>query len=286
MELKVKFKWDMLEIPPRCRKARSVAHYKETLANIQEISSADADRLMPVAFIVHDELYKDKYSDMQATHRPLYWYQGNLYEKDDRHTIDRFVDEFARDTQHVDKEADIESSIRKIEQSYVIRDGVLCVMTYEPCYHISFSISSGPSIFIENIYDYDKLDDCDFRADELEQAIDAALNSEHYMDESRRQYLKDTRSESCYIEVLMPEVLKMPSILNRIGQNIEKEVTHTLIHDFQFEYKELKTEKGKKLIQTVMQAVYADKESKERRYLHPSLDVERIFKQVIFGLVK
>lgn len=55
----------------------------------------------------------------------------------------------------------------------------------------------------------------------------------------------------------------MPSILNRIGQNIEKEVTHTLIHDFQFEYEELRTEKGKKLIQTVMQAVYADKELKE-----------------------
>ena len=159
-------------------------------------------------------------------------------------------------------------------------------MTYEPCYHISFSISSGPSIFIENIYDYDKLDDCDFRADELEQVIDAALNSEHYMDESRRQYLKDTKDEYCYIEVLMPEALKMPSILNRIGQNIEKEVTHTLIHDFQFENEELRTEKGKKLIQTVMQAVYADKELKERRYLRPSLDVERIFKQVIFDLIK
>lgn len=215
-----------------------------------------------------------------------YWYQGNLYAKDNRHTIDRLVDEFARDVQDVDKEADIETRIREIEQSYVIRDGVLCVMTYEPCYHISFSITSGPSIFIENIYDYDKLDDCDFRADELEQTIDAALNSEHYMDESRRQYLKDTKSESCYIEVLMPEALKMPSILNRIGQNIEKEVTHTLIHDFQFEYEELRTEKGKKLIQTVMQAVYADKELKERRYLRPSLDVERIFKQVIFDLIK
>lgn len=72
MELKVKFKWDMLEIPPRCRKARNVAHCKERLVNIQEISGADADRLMPVALIVHDELYKDKYPDMQATHKPLY----------------------------------------------------------------------------------------------------------------------------------------------------------------------------------------------------------------------
>ena len=236
MELKIKFKWSMLEIPPRCRKARDVPHYKDAVATIREISEADADRLMPVALIVHDELYKDKYPDTQATHKPLYWYQGNLYAKDNRHTIDRLVDEFARDVQDVDKEADIETRIREIEQSYVIRDGV--------------------------------------------------LNSEHYMDESRRQYLKDTKSESCYIEVLMPEALKMPSILNRIGQNIEKEVTHTLIHDFQFEYEELRTEKGKKLIQTVMQAVYADKELKERRYLRPSLDVERIFKQVIFDLIK
>lgn len=286
MELKCKFRWEMLEIPPRCRKARNIPHYKDVVATIREISNADADRLMPVALIVHDELYKDKYPDTQATHKPLYWYQGSLYAKDNRHTIDRLVDEFARDVQIVDNEADIETSIREIEQSYVIRDGVLCVMTYEPCYHISFSITSGPSIFIENIYDYDKLDDCDFRADELEQTIDAALNSEHYMDESRRQYLKDTKDNSCYIEVLMPEVLKMPSHLNRIGQNIEREVRHALLHDFQFEPDELKTEKGKKLIQTVMQAVYADKELKKRRYLHPSLDVERIFKQVIFDLVK
>ena len=105
MELKIKFKWSMLEIPPRCRKARDVPHYKDAVATIREISGADADRLMPVALIVHDELYKDKYPDTQATHKPLYWYQGNLYAKDNRHTIDRLVDEFARDVQNVDKEA-------------------------------------------------------------------------------------------------------------------------------------------------------------------------------------
>ncbi len=286
MELKVKFKWDMLEIPPRCRKPRSVVHYKETFANIQEISGADADRLMPVALIIHDELYKDKYSDMQATHKPLYWYQGNLYEEGERHTIDRLVDEFARDARHVDKEADIESSIREIEKSYVIRDGILYVMTYEPHYHISFSITSGPSIFIQNIYNYEELGNCDFRADELEQTIDAALSSEFRIDDNHREYLKNTEAESCYIEVLMPEALKMPSYLNRIGQNIEREVKQTLLHDFHFEFEELQTEKGKRLIQTVMQAVYADREVKECRYLLTSLDVERIFKQVIFGLIK
>ena len=79
MELKIKFKWSMLEIPPRCRKARNVPHYKDAVATIREISGADADRLMPVALIVHDELYKDKYPDTQATHKPLYWYQGSLY---------------------------------------------------------------------------------------------------------------------------------------------------------------------------------------------------------------
>ena len=65
--------------------------------------------------------------------RDRYWYQGNLYAKDNRHTIDRLVDECAREFQDVDKEADIETRVREIEQSYVIRDGVLCVMTYEPC---------------------------------------------------------------------------------------------------------------------------------------------------------
>lgn len=286
MELKCRFRWEMFEIPPRCRKARNVPHYKDVIATIREISEADADRLMPVAIIVHEELYKDKYPDMKATHKPLYWYQGNLYEKDDRHTIDRLVDEFARDVQCVDKEADIESQIREIEQTYVIRDGILYVMTYEPHYHISFFITSGPSIFIQNIYDYAELGNYDFRADELEQTIDAALNSEFRMDDSHRQYLKDTKNESCYIEVLMPEVLKMPSYLNRIGQNIEKEVRSTLLHDFNFEFEELQTEKGKRLIQTVMQAVYNDREVKKCRYLLTSLDVERIFKQVILGLVK
>lgn len=76
MELKIKFKWSMLEIPPRCRKARNVPHYKDAVATIREISGADADRLMPVALIVHDELYKDKYPDTQATHKPAVLVSG------------------------------------------------------------------------------------------------------------------------------------------------------------------------------------------------------------------
>lgn len=285
MELKCKFRWDALEIPPRCRKPRNVPHYKEAIATIQEISGPDADRLMPVALIVHDELYKEKYPDMKATHKPLYWYQGNLYEEDTRHTVERLMCEFETETQNIDRESNIETSLREIEQTYVIRDGILYVMTYEPCYHISFSIMSGPSIFIQNIYNYENLSDSDFRADELEQAIDAALNSEFHMEESHRQYLKDTRTEGCYIEVLMPEALEMPSYLNRIGQNVEKEVIKTLLHDFQFEPEELKTEKGRKLVRVVMQAVYADKKVKERRYLLTGLDVERNFKQVIMDLI-
>lgn len=77
----------------------------------------------------------------------------------------------------------------------------------------------------------------------------------------------------------------MPSYLNRVAQNIEKEVLKVLRKEFKFDTEELDGESGKKLVGKVMQATYMDPEVKQRRYLLYSYDIVRITKSVILGLL-
>ena len=61
MKAVCKFKWEQNEIPPRCRKPRPVAHYKNGTANIPEANGDDADKDMPLAIVIHTEIYREKY---------------------------------------------------------------------------------------------------------------------------------------------------------------------------------------------------------------------------------
>lgn len=280
-----KFRWTAMIIPPRCRKPRETYIYKETEVFIPQIPAESADAEMPLAIIVHDELYKDSFPDTKSVHKRLYLYNGLLYEEEDRLSVDRLKSYYMASPIIVDSEAEVGAELSNIQKEYVVRDGALYRRAYEPMYEVSFGFMSGPSIMIRNVWDYDQITDNNFRADELDYAIDAALSGELNIEESCRDRLLQTKEKSCFIEVLMPEALKMPSYLNRVAQNIEKEVLKVLRKEFKFDTEELDGESGKKLVGKVMQATYMDPEVKQRRYLLYSYDIVRITKSVILGLL-
>lgn len=277
MNLSVKFRWTANEIPPRCRKPRTVVHTKTVSVNITEVPKAEADTLMPVALIVHTELYRES----EATHKPLYLFQGKLYEVDEwNRTPEKLLARYDHEILYVDSEDKIPARMREIETSFVIRAGEVCETAYEPIYELSTTMT-GTFIHIAYASCEDELSGHQFRADELDEAIQCALYSEPHVPDERRKYLESTGTNSCRIDVLLPESLKMQPYLNRQAMNIEKLVLDCLEDKFSFESATLQDGAGLKLVQEVCRAVYANEEFKNRRYLIYTYEIVEVVNKVI-----
>lgn len=277
MKLKVKFQWTAYEIPPRCRKARPVSHTKEVDVDITEVAQPDAETLMPVALVVHTELYRES----EAKHTPIYLFRGKLYKvNESRETPDELQSQYFYDIVVVDTEDVIQSRAKEIADAYVIRDGVVCVEAPEPIYCVDFTFN-GPFISIGSAWNEDGLTDRQFRADELDHAIQAALSNEQGLSEGRRQYIQNIAKESCHIDVYLPEALKLPTYLNRLATNIERIVYRCLTDKLSFERETLNQTSGQNLVKEICRKVYGNPEFQQRKYLIYISDVEPIAHKVI-----
>lgn len=277
MNLSLKFQWTTNEIPPRCRKPRAVTHTKEVSVNITEVSKTEAEALMPIALIVHTELYREA----EAKHKPMYLFQGRLFEADElSRTPERLLARYAYETIYVDSEDDIPARMREIERLFIIRDGVVCAAADEPIYEIIFTMS-GPFIHVAYASEGAELSDRQFRADELNEAIQGALCGDTYVPDDRRKYLESTGTDSCRIDILLPEALTMQPYLNRQATNIEKMVISCLKEGFRFEPSILQEGAGLKLTREVCREVYANVEFQKRRYLIYPSDIVEVVHNVI-----
>lgn len=274
MTFHLTYKWTAQEIPPRCRKARTVSHSKTVEVDIAELHQPDAKTLMPVAIIVHTELYREQ----GAQHKPLYLFNGRLYEVSEYDTPEKLQAYFNYDAFNVNSEDEIPGRVAELAKTFVIRDGMVCSEAGEPIYQIDFGFN-GPSIFIRTAWG--DLSDREFRADELDRAIEAALSCPYGLDDSRREWIENTATNVCCIDVYLPEALRLPSYLNRLAVNIEQKVKECLTKSFKFDDEALAQSSGKRLIQEVCKAVYANTEFQQQRYLIHSFDICKVIQDII-----
>ena len=73
----------------------------------------------------------------------------------------------------------------------------------------------------------------------------------------------------------------MPSYLNRLAVNIEQKVKECLTKSFKFDDEALAQSSGKRLIQEVCKAVYANTEFQQQRYLIHSFDICKVIQDII-----
>ncbi len=277
MTFHVKCKWTATEIPPRCRKPRTVSHSKIVHIDIIELCQPESKTLMPVALIIHNELYREE----DAKHHPLYLFQDRLYEVCENYdTPEKLQAHFDYDGIYVDSEAEISDRMEELAKTFVIRDGVVYGNATEPIYQVDFGFN-GPSIFIRDAWNDRRLDDREFRADELDYAIKAALSGPYALEDSRREWIENTATNTCYIDVYLPEALKQPSYLNRLAINIEQKVKDFLIHDFRFDSDQLASRPGQRLTQELCKNIYDNPEFQKQQYLIHSFDIRKIAQEVI-----
>lgn len=289
MDIIRSFSWYRSEIPPRCRKPRDVYHCKEVVAHITEIPANEADNQMPLAILVHDKLYKDKYPELgDAMHIPYYEYHERLYKPSERFpAIERFRSFYERKPTFVDNEADIDGHIADFESEYVIRAGVVLEEASEPTYVITSSFSHTHILIEEWSVANDRRNILDvFRADELEECKQAILNSPGFvMSDSNIQYIQETE-KSCRIEVLRPQVLKMHTYQNRIAEyirtNIEQWVAKEILP---LCYKDSWTAQQaagyEELMLALRRRVFQDAKVQEQGYAASSNDIQRCFADII-----
>ncbi len=202
MQITIPFTYQTSEIPPKCRKPRSVRKETSLTVSIAEILSAEA----PVALI---QRYKD-YDDKEHE-RAYRWYGNCLWvipqDRDGTPEIEtaaEFLNEHRTLTCRSDFWRGLEENRKAIQDGadeILFIDGVRWEMSDEPEYHVCSSINwSSLDVAFGEKHEYG--DNYYYRVDQLEEALAFIAH------ECRGEVEEGSYST---FEILMPEALRLPA---------------------------------------------------------------------------